>query len=414
MKVLWLCDYPLSDMDLGGTAAWQGVMARRIMDSGAVELGIISTGPVGQFTQCDYRQVKQWIIPATTPLGRDGLPPAALVQAIIRAANNFSPDLIHNWGTEVFWGLLSARGLLTYPSLLEIQGLKGRIAKVFSGDLKPPELLRSIGIKELLKRRTICTDRRVFARWGLREEEIIRGHMFVDVQSYWVASHIVAVNPDARLFPVDLPLRHSFYDADAWQYSGRPGLFCIANYPVPYKGLHVAVRALSLIKKRIPDARLRIAGAHQRPGIRQDGYMRWVNRMIRRLDLVSAVDWLGTLNAAQIVAELKNAAAAVLPTFMETYCMALAEAMSVGTPTVVSYTGGTAYLGKDEDSCLFFPPGDEAMCAYQLERVLIDQRLAERLSDKARAVALVRNNPYTIVKNQLEIYRQVIAGGADC
>jgi len=80
----------------------------------------------------------------------------------------------------------------------------------------------------------------------------------------------------------------------------------------------------------------------------------------------------------------------------------------VGTPTVVSYTGGTAHLGKDEDSCLFFPPGDEVMCACQLERVLTDRELALRLSRQARQIAAVRNNRQQIVQRQFNVYRQIL------
>ena len=136
--------------------------------------------------------------------------------------------------------------------------------------------------------------------------------------------------------------------------------------------------------------------------------MRWINRLIRHLDLDHAVDWLGPLNATQIVAELKHAAAVVIPTFTETYCMALAEAMMVGTPIAVAYTGGTGYLGKDDESCLFFPPGDEAMCTYQLERILTDKDLALRLSQASRKIAAGRNDRDRIVQRQLEIYRQVV------
>jgi glycosyltransferase involved in cell wall biosynthesis len=408
MRVLWLCNCPLSDIDAGGTGTWLDAMARGLLDSDAVELGIIATGPVRQFTRRDYHQVKQWITPGGSPLGRDGLPPASLVQAVVAAVKEFSPDLVHIWGTEAFWGLLPARGLLACPALLEIQGLKGQSAKVFFGGLTLSDRLRCTGIKELLKRRTMHSDRRDFARWGLREEEMIRGYRFMDAQSPWVTSHIKAINAATRLFPVDLPLRQPFYDADAWQPPGRPTLFCTAAYPVPYKGLHVAIRALELLRKRIPSVRLRIAGAHQRLGIRQDGYMRWVNRMIRQIGLADAIEWLGPLDAEQIVVELKNAAAVVIPSFAETYCVAFAEAMRVGTPAVVSYTGGTAHLGKDEDSCLFFPPGDEAMCAYQLERVLTDEELAVRLSQESRKIAAIRNDRQRIVQRQLEIYRQVL------
>jgi glycosyltransferase involved in cell wall biosynthesis len=250
--------------------------------------------------------------------------------------------------------------------------------------------------------------RRAFARWGSYEEEIIRGHRFVDVQSPWVAAHVRAINPDARQFPVELALRQPFYETDGWQWSGQPTIVCIAAYSSPFKGLHVAIRALSLLRKRIPEARLRIAGALQRGGIRQEGYMRWVNRMILHLGLDRAVDWLGSLNATQIAAEMKAAGAVVIPTFTETYCLALAEAMMVGTPTVVAYTGGTGYLGQDDKSCLFFPPGDEVMCAHELECVLTDRPLALRLSQESRKIAGVRNERQRIVQRQLEIYGQVL------
>lgn len=411
MRVLWLCNRALCAEDAGATGTWLDAMARGLLDSGSVELGIIAPGPVRQFSRRDYCQVKQWIMPDRSPLGRNGLPPDSVVQAIVAIATEFAPSLIHIWGTENFWGLLPARGLLTHPALLEIQGFKGQYAKVFFGALTLRERLCCTGIKELLKRRTMHADRRDFARWGLREEEMIRGYRFVDAQSPWVCSHIKAINPAARLFPVDLPLRQPFYNADAWQPPGRPTLFCSTAYPAPYKGLHVAIRALSLLKKRIPDARLRIAGAHQSVGIRQNGYMRWVNRMIQQLDLATDVDWLGPLNAEQVVTELKNAAVAVLPSFAETYCVAFAEGMRVGTPTVVSYTGGTAYLGRDEESCLFFPPGDDVMCAYQLERVLRNRKLAVRLSQQARAVAAIRNDRQQIVQRQLDIYQQVLQAG---
>ena len=54
-----------------------------------------------------------------------------------------------------------------------------------------------------------------------------------------------------------------------------------------------------------------------------------------------------------------------------------------------------------------FSSGDEAMCAYQLERILTDKELALRLSRESRKIARVRNDRRRIVERQLEIYRQV-------
>ena len=383
-------------------------MAEGLLSSGHIELGIIAFGAESGFIQRDFGRVKQWLVSSRLALAKDGLPPIAFVNLIIEAINNFKPDLIHCWGTEFFWGLLTSRGLLSYPALLEIQGLKGPYSKYFLGGLTFSEQLRCVSIKELLKRRTMLTDQRDFAHWGLREAEIIRGHHFIDVQSPWVVAHVSFHNPGARQFSVDLALRKPFYETKDWQPPGKPNLFCSAAGPVPYKGLHVAVRALARLRKRIPEARLRIAGAHQRMGIRQEGYIRWVNRLIRQLMLADAIDWLGPLNACQIVKELQTSAAVLIPTFIENCCTAMQEAMAIGAPVVVSFVGGIPSLAHDGESCLFFPPGDEAMCAYQLERVLTDEALALRLSRESRKISAVRNDRQRIVQRQLDIYCNVL------
>jgi glycosyltransferase involved in cell wall biosynthesis len=188
-------------------------------------------------------------------------------------------------------------------------------------------------------------------------------------------------------------------------------VLCVSAAPQPYKGLHTAVRALSLLRQRFPEARLRIAGAHQRPGLRQSGYVRWLNRLARRSGVAQAIDWLGPLDAAEIARELRAAGAAVIPTHIENCCTTMQETMAVGTPLVASSAGGLPSLARDEESCLFFAPGDAAMCAHQLQRALSDREVALRLSQNARAVAATRNDRAQLVRRQVAIYADVIRAG---
>lgn len=384
MKVLWLCNQSLGDKDEGRSGTWLGAMARGLLDSGVIELGVIALGSVERFARADCRQVKQWVVPIGHSRGRDGLPGALLTEMIVRAAREFRPDLIHVWGTEDFWGLLTARCLPQFPALLEMQGFKTAITHMFYGGLSMHDRLRCIGAKELLKRRTMWHERRDFERWGSVEREMIRGHHFIGFQSPWMAAQVQAVNPSARLFKSDRALRTGFELAAPWKWAEQPVVFTTSAYPSPFKGLHIAIQAVAALRHRCPSARLKIAGPYQRKGIRMDGYVRWINRLVRQAGMEEQVEWLGTLSAAQIVQELQSAGAALIPTYVESYCVAMAEAMHVGTPTVASFTGGTAHLGRDEETCLFFPPGDTPMCAYQIERVLKNRELAERLSARAR------------------------------
>ena len=411
MRILWLSNAVLSGGDRGTTGSWLAAMAQGLVASGAVTLGNIAVGMVTTLTRQDCGAIKQWIEPVTVPPARDGLPSQKIVAEILRAVEEFSPDLIHVWGVENYLGLLTARKLLRQPALLEMQGLKWAYAKVFGGGLTAWEQAQCIGLKEILGRSTIYHGRRRFQNWGRFEEEMIAGHRFVTTQSDWIEAQTKRLNPDAQTFHMDLALRTPFVSGNRWRRTDTSSLFCSAAYPVPYKGLHVAIRAVAILKERFGNVALRIAGSLQRAGIRRDGYVHWLNQMIDQLGITENVVWLGPLTADQIVHEMHASAAMVIPTFIENCCTAMQEAMMIGIPVVASYAGGLPSLARDEKSALFFPLGDEVMCAYQTERVLTDGQLARRISRNARAVALERNNPAKIVAKQLDIYRQVIATG---
>ena len=79
---------------------------------------------------------------------------------------SFSPDLIHVWGTEKFWGLLTARDFIRGNVLLEMQGLKRAIAKYYEGGLTIREQLACIGVKEIIKNNVIPLQRKKYERWG--------------------------------------------------------------------------------------------------------------------------------------------------------------------------------------------------------------------------------------------------------
>ncbi|MGD9731524.1 MAG: glycosyltransferase family 4 protein [Desulfamplus sp.] len=408
MKIIWLSNKLLLGKDCGNTGTWLDSMAHELTKSNMIQLGNISTGKVDKITRQDCGQVQQWIIPNITKLNNNGLPSEKIISDIINVIESFSPDLVHVWGTENFWGLLTARKCIRRVALLEIQGLKYAIANVFHGGLTAKEQLSCIGLKEIVKKSMIWQGRRRFAKWGRFEKEIISQHQYITVQSRWANAQVKSVNPVCTVLENALLLREAFYSALPWHYTGKHQIFCSAAYSSPFKGLHVAIRAVAILKNKFPQIKLNIAGAHQKKGLRQDGYIAWLNKEIKRLGIDLNVNWIGPLNAPQIVSELQASSAMVLPSFIENSSNAMQEAMILGVPVVATYTGGLSSTGKDEISALFFPLDDEAMCAHQLDRVITDQELATRLSEQSRKIAMVRNDRERIVKTQFAIYNDIL------
>lgn len=63
------------------------------------------------------------------------------------------------------------------------------------------------------------------------------------------------------------------------------------------------------------------------------------------------------------------------------------EAMACGTPVISTENGGIREYGIPEKNCLLVPPRDPAALANQLERMLTDQALRERLTEGGLATA---------------------------
>ncbi|MFT4015907.1 MAG: glycosyltransferase [Agriterribacter sp.] len=409
-KILWLSNCLLSNTGMSATGTWLFAMMEALLKTGQVKLYNVTQGGVKTFTRQDWGDVQQWIIPRQK-INSKGLPALETISFFKKIEEEINPDLIHTWGTESFWGMLGAKKVFNAPVLLDMQGILYAYAKVFFGGLTTKELLQTTGLKELLLPvRHLYFRKKEFERRGIHEKFVIHNTSFISVQSAWVEAHILSENPGCRLFHTGIILRKEFYNAILWQHTETksPVIFTSSSGSTSYKGLHILFRALAVIKQKFPSVKLKIAGTIIQQKKIQDGYTIWLIKLAKKLGVYESVEWLGPLNAAQIVQQFQEASVVVIPSVVETYCLALAEAMIVGVPSVVSYSGAMPELGKHNESVLYFPTGDFMSCAWQVEKILTDKALCEKLSVAARATGIKRNNPDEIVNNQLGIYNEII------
>ena len=175
----------------------------------------------------------------------------------------------------------------------------------------------------------------------------------------------------------------------------------------------MAARALKVLSSKFDNIELRIAGSHQTTGIRRDGYITWLMRENRKLGIEKKVRLLGPLKEDEIIHELLECSAFIMPSFIESYSVALIEAMTLGVPAVVSYVGGLSGMATDRESALFFSPGDHAMCAYQVEKILTDKGLANKLSMQARKI-LPCNDIHVITDQLMDIYKSFLNTVKSC
>jgi len=173
-----------------------------------------------------------------------------------------------------------------------------------------------------------------------------------------------------------------------------------------YKGLHVALVGLEMLRRRIP-AVLTVGGPD--PSHLKSPYGRLIRRMIRSLCLDDAVTFTGLLSEEEVASHLRSSAVFVLPSALENSPNSLAEAMMLGTPCVASYVGGVPDLLTHGVDGFLYPADAPYMLAHYLHEILTNATLAERLGEAGRRRARVRHNPELCTRRLLDIYGSIIA-----
>lgn len=409
MKVLWLSNSAFVSEKTKETGSWLQPMAEQLASS--ITLVNVTDGIVEMPTSSNFKNIKQWIIPAmVSNYGQEAsTETCSIVKDIIEKEK---PDLVHIWGTEKFWASIYRKGYIIAPAILEIQGLLAPYTEYYYGGLSIKEIFQSIHLKEIIMpSRTLFHKKEVFRKRGMSETANIKSFKHISYQSQWVKNYISFVNPSAILYPTKIMLRKAFLDSQKWNFHNvgdSPVVFSTCSAAVTYKGMHIIIKAIALLKSKYPKIKLKLAGSINVGNKLLDGYSVFLNKLIKKYGLQENVIYLGSLDENQIITHLQEANACVIPSFIETYCLAFAESMIVGTPTIASFAGAMPELAENGKEALFYNSVDYYTCAALIDNVLQNRGLAETLSENGRTRRMKENNMNTVVKTQLEIYNKVL------
>jgi glycosyltransferase involved in cell wall biosynthesis len=142
---------------------------------------------------------------------------------------------------------------------------------------------------------------------------------------------------------------------------------------VHYKGVDVLIRAFAALSAAFPTYRLKLVS---------DGPQRAeYEALTRSLGIAERVEFLGIQQRPQVATLLKDCTIFVLPSRSdsESFGIAVAEAMALDRPVIVSRVGGLPELVDDEATGLLVPPGDVQALEAALRRLLGDAPARRRL-----------------------------------
>jgi glycosyltransferase involved in cell wall biosynthesis len=201
-----------------------------------------------------------------------------------------------------------------------------------------------------------------------------------------IATHDV-VTPGVRVTPARPPL------------TGPPTV-TFAGRLKPEKGADILVRAFALARRRVPAARLAIAGAGSaEPALRA---------LVADLGLSDAVVLHGQLGDDALGRALDAGWVHAVPSrWPEPFGLTATEAMMRGTAVVASEIGGLADIVLHERTGLHVSPGDVSALADALVRLLSDRDRADALGRAGRERALEHFSIDVCVARFERLYEQL-------
>jgi glycosyltransferase involved in cell wall biosynthesis len=202
----------------------------------------------------------------------------------------------------------------------------------------------------------------------------------------------------ARQFPARAPVvvgyapvGHEYASGDRDAARARYGLHdaspCLAvvGSITRGRGQDVALRALEILRRRSPGARLLVVGSpHPRPVDR--AFADELRQLARRLGVDDAVVFAGDCVERRAMADVYAAADIVVnpARFAEPFGRVVPEALVAGRPVVASRVGAIPEVVRDGVDGLLVPPDDPHALAAAAERLVREPELAERLVASGR------------------------------
>ena len=273
-------------------------------------------------------------------------------RAATREIRAFNPDVVH-----AHWWIPSGcvASVLGRPYLITSHGSDVRL-------LESVPLLRALA-------------RRVFA-----------GAAALTTVSRFLARDLARLMP-RLVTPVEvtpMPLDVDRFAAGVLEARAEPPRVLYAGNLVPSKGVDVLIEAVSLLLGRGVHCQLRILG--------EGPALSTLQAQVEKLGLTDAVSFSPFLPQSAMPAEYGRSTVTVLPTRgnAEGLGLTLVEALLAGSAVVGTPAGGIPEVVRHEETGLIARDGDAADLAAQIDRLLTDSELRERLvrqgSEHARRV----------------------------
>jgi glycosyltransferase involved in cell wall biosynthesis len=166
--------------------------------------------------------------------------------------------------------------------------------------------------------------------------------------------------------------------------------------------VQVLLEAMARVRIERPDARLVVAG--------RGHYLPELESLAHHFGLDDVTSFLGWVSEADLRALVAAADVAVAPSLYEPFGLVALEAAALGTPVIVSRTGGLAEFAGDGQLAATVRPGDPADLAEAIVGDLAAPDAARARAERAARAVVSRYGWAAIARSTVRAYQGAAAG----
>lgn len=412
MRVLWFSINPSlynSQRDDHNGGGWIESLERIVHSVSGIELGIVFLSQEDSPSRVEMngtiyyplffkRNFFEKIIDKYTYKKIDPL----IINRSLECIEDFKPDIIHIFGSEFSFGLLSLYTKI--PIVIHMQGCwppyenaqfppgVSFLSYALSLMKCPKKLLGLFLRSHLFKERTF------------REELVLKHTNFFMGRTRWDYSISKLYSPFSSYYFCSEALRNSFYNAKKWELK-RKETFRIVSIGGPHflKGYDVILKTAKLLVK-LTDLKFEwiLIGPSTSS---MEVYEKITGINCKDVHVMA----MGKQDESDIIQILLDSHLFVHASYIDNSSNAICEAQYIGMPIIATNSGGTPSLfASDYDATLLVPTNDPYYLASKIYELTSNEEKMLAASKSNISIAETRHNPNNIKKSLLETYESII------
>lgn len=320
------------------------------------------------------------------------------ITEMLRVIDTFHPDIIHVFGSEKFFGLIS--NYTKIPVVIHLQGLVNpnynaflppsfsKYSYIFSGGYSPWKSLK----KKL-----------ELSAWKYsseREKSILYSCKYFMGRTEWDERVSKIYSPKSKYFYCSEILRSDFYKSDKWMFKKKSSKFKIISVisSTPYKGQDTIIKTAKILRH------LNINFEWSVHGIDNFSYINSKQKKdIKNLN----INLMGISSSQSLVDSMLDSDVFFHPSYIENSPNSVCEAQILGLPVIACNVGGLSTIIIHNHSGILIPSNDPYSGASYIKEICMNEALAKRISINSIKIATERHDKMKVLADLKSIYKRI-------